>query len=486
MKISEVEQRTGMDRTNIRFYENEGLIRPKREDNGYRDFSEGDVESLLRVKLLRSVHVPVDKIKTLLAGKISLSNLLDEQIHVLENEKEDVNYAQEICRLMKSEKISVSELDAKKYLDRLEEKTLQTKTEYFAVTKDKLPQVYRPWKRYFARIMDLAIYTLVLDSFLIVLLNVITSNRSLLESIMFSAVVGVMMLLIEPLLLSKIGTTPGKAVFGLEVRAPEGNKLSYEEGFRRSFGVIKYGLGFSIPFYNLVRLYKSYKILENHETLPWDEEIAYRLKNENSYGDGLAVISMIMLIVAAVFLQDLEKLPPNKGELTIGEFVENYRHYGDLIGLEDDYELNHYGEWTSTRNDRDVFVDIGHFEKPLFRYELSNGSIKSVSFTVNTKQKKMPIGSNRLEILLIYYALAGAQDETTVFSQPIREFTLGKLNNGFTSFKESHRGVNMNVEVSYEGYEEVGEMLFPEDEAELHTYSLYFSADLDRERVEKP
>ncbi len=248
---------------------------------------------------------------------------------------------------------------------------------------------------------------------------------------------------------------------------------------RRTFEVIRYGIGFFIPVYNYYRLYVSYKALNKEETLPWDYDIAYIEKSGKYFQGGLVVVSMVVLIAGGIFLQDLEMLPPNRGELTIAEFVENYRHYEELIEVEDDFELNNYGEWISTRDDHTLYIELGYYEKPMFRYELSDGKIRSVSFTVNTRQKKMPLASNRMEILLIYYALAGAQEETTVFSQPIREFSLGKLNNGFTSFKESHRGVNMNVDVSFEGYEEIGEVLFPLDEAELHTYSLYFSADLD-------
>ncbi|MFH5836480.1 MerR family transcriptional regulator [Proteiniclasticum sp. C24MP] len=229
MKIREIEIRTGMDRTNIRFYEREGLISPLRQDNGYREFSEEDLETLLRIKLLRSIHVPLDQIRGLMEGEISLTDLLDNQIHVLEDEKEDVNYAQEICRLMKNEESSVLHLDAKKYLDQLDEKSSLSKTDYFSVKKDKLPQVYSPVRRFLARILDLSIYAFLLDSVLVFIFNMITSNRNAVENLLFTGVVTVLMLLVEPLLLMKFGTTPGKALLGLIVRNPEGSRLSYAE-----------------------------------------------------------------------------------------------------------------------------------------------------------------------------------------------------------------------------------------------------------------
>ena len=46
MTIKELEERTGMARANIRFYESEGLLSPARQENGYRDYSEEDVKTL--------------------------------------------------------------------------------------------------------------------------------------------------------------------------------------------------------------------------------------------------------------------------------------------------------------------------------------------------------------------------------------------------------------------------------------------------------
>lgn len=42
--IAELEARSGMTRANIRFYESEGFLSPARRENGYRDYSEADLE----------------------------------------------------------------------------------------------------------------------------------------------------------------------------------------------------------------------------------------------------------------------------------------------------------------------------------------------------------------------------------------------------------------------------------------------------------
>ena len=55
MTIKEIETLSGLPRANIRYYEPEGLIAPKRVENGYREYSQADAEVLLRVKLLRAL-----------------------------------------------------------------------------------------------------------------------------------------------------------------------------------------------------------------------------------------------------------------------------------------------------------------------------------------------------------------------------------------------------------------------------------------------
>ena len=51
MKMKEAEARTGLDRKNIRYYESEELLAPRRtEGNRYRDYSEEDIQlSLIHI-----------------------------------------------------------------------------------------------------------------------------------------------------------------------------------------------------------------------------------------------------------------------------------------------------------------------------------------------------------------------------------------------------------------------------------------------------
>ena len=80
MTIKELERRTGLPRTSIRFYEQEGLLTPERRENNYRDYSEDNERTLEKIKLLRRLSLDLDAIRRLQAGELSLSRALASKI----------------------------------------------------------------------------------------------------------------------------------------------------------------------------------------------------------------------------------------------------------------------------------------------------------------------------------------------------------------------------------------------------------------------
>ena len=63
MKTNELEKEIGLSKYTIRYYEKEGLIQPKREENGYRDYDDETVQKLKIIKFLRNLQISVDDIK---------------------------------------------------------------------------------------------------------------------------------------------------------------------------------------------------------------------------------------------------------------------------------------------------------------------------------------------------------------------------------------------------------------------------------------
>ncbi len=120
MKINEVEAAVGITKKNIRFYEEEGLIAPGREPgNGYRSYSQADVERLQRIKLLRKLDVPLADIREMLAGQKTLAEGMAQQLERLSTRRKDLDEAIGFCELLHGEPGTLEKLDVQQTLARL-------------------------------------------------------------------------------------------------------------------------------------------------------------------------------------------------------------------------------------------------------------------------------------------------------------------------------------------------------------------------------
>ena len=68
MLINEVQYKVGLTKKSIRYYESEGLLKPKRNSNNdYREYDDSDIKDLKLIKFLRNLNVPINEIKKLLS-----------------------------------------------------------------------------------------------------------------------------------------------------------------------------------------------------------------------------------------------------------------------------------------------------------------------------------------------------------------------------------------------------------------------------------
>ena len=117
MKIYQVEKLVGITKKNIRFYEEQGLITPKRNpDNDYRDYSLSDVQALEKIKLLRKLYIPIEEIRLLESGSLTLAQSMKEQIVRIEKEMQNAEVIKELCKKLHDETLEIESLDAQKYL----------------------------------------------------------------------------------------------------------------------------------------------------------------------------------------------------------------------------------------------------------------------------------------------------------------------------------------------------------------------------------
>lgn len=121
MKIKFVEELVGITRKNIRFYEEQGLLSPRRADNGYREYEEEDVRRLMQIKLLRKLGVPIEEIRRVIDGKVSLCDCLDRHQDALELQKENLTKMQAVSDRIIVSHVTLENLPIETYLDQIEQ-----------------------------------------------------------------------------------------------------------------------------------------------------------------------------------------------------------------------------------------------------------------------------------------------------------------------------------------------------------------------------
>lgn len=143
MTIKEMEARTGMSRANIRYYEQEGLIAPQRDSNGYRNYQESDVQALERILLMRRLGVSLEDIRALQAGSLPLGEAMERQADKLGREQQEAAAAQALCRSIQTTGVPYGRLDARPFLQ-----APQPPPELPAM--DAILPLRHPWRRHLA------------------------------------------------------------------------------------------------------------------------------------------------------------------------------------------------------------------------------------------------------------------------------------------------------------------------------------------------
>lgn len=347
MTIREIEEQLGIPRATVRYYEREGLLAPARGGNNYRDYTEEDRSTLEKICLLRRLDMPLDTIKAVQRGEVSLREALERQEKLLEDGAERQRRATELCRTLLRDGATYPELDAGRYR---EEPALPPESAAPAGENAASPpqppapslskpwlreppplpegavKAFNPWQRFWARTLDLTAADLVVMAVLALIFHVspVTNDSNLLD-------VGILVLgwlvvfLAEPLLLSTWGNTPGKWLLGLKLEDYFGGKLTWWEGFSRCCGVLTEGFGLHIPIYSLWRHWKCYKACRDYRPLDYDSENRYysRVGDRWHWRAAGAICLSLALAVLAVVVSFQAILPPNRGELTPEEFYDN-------------------------------------------------------------------------------------------------------------------------------------------------------------------
>ena len=455
MHIRELEERSGMTRANIRFYESEGLLHPSRRENGYRDYTEDDLTSLRRIRLLRALHVSIQDIRALQAGTLSLNSALDQQMEQLAAEQTILERSREVCRSLRDSGVSYASLDAVPYLERLAEADHAA-----APQTDIVPRVNAPWRRWFAYMLDLTFYQSLWYLFLLPVFHVNLLQLSPGERLLDRLVQLALLFLLEPLFLSRLGTTPGKWILGLSIRDSDGARLRYRSAQRRTFLRWRYGLGFNLPVYSLIRLWRSSMSCLDGETLEWECDWRYdsvmTLRDTRPRRYLAYILCLVLLLSVTGFSVLLAQQPAHRGEITVAQFCENYNRYADYYLQNDIWRLDSKGHWVEkVPYDPSIqVVVIGPTMEercPILHFTEENGVMTGVSFAHSQYNAVLP--NSHIDVMqILFLSFAGAQKEAGLW---MKEADRGRRiisDSVFQGFDVTAYGVRAVCDVNYEGY----------------------------------
>lgn len=494
MRIQDLENRTGLERPTIRFYEREGLLKPKRSENGYREYSDSDAEQLLKIKLLRQLGMPVYKIKDLQRGCADFSAELETQIRLLTEQIQQNKHAREVCKVIQNDGVNYQTMDPERYLKLLRELPADRPAIRNGFHENVEKEIH-PWRRFAARTLDYTLFSAIIRFLLFVIFRIRPISGFFL-TLLLNIGYGLLFVPVEALMLHLWGTTLGKWIMGIRLDYIQGGNLPLGAAFRRAFRVYKSGMGFCLPVIQPLRnliyyctltgralfWWRRYEEIDPPDDLQWDEEteIIYSVRTgkENA---GLAGFLALWVLISTITVMDIAKPKYRGNALTVAQFAENYNYVLDL--LDEDHERYQELQPDGTKypySDTMAVISIGgtqENQQDNFAYETEGGFIRTISYQ-NSWQDifyVQPVGS---ECYNAAVSLLMAQDG---YSLPeLYEFSQlweTEQNNAISSFR--YQILEVSWEIQYKDCQFYNGILMPESEAN-GTAEVIFKLTIDK------
>lgn len=140
MNIKKAEELSGVSRQNIRFYEREGLLNPERNaENDYREYGEEHIRILKQIRAMRMLDMPLDRIRLVLAGKLSPAEAAAEQQQRLRQQQAQLAAAIRFCEEWQS-LARLEDLDVDTVLSRMEQ-------------PENAPGLFRKWQEDYRKVV---------------------------------------------------------------------------------------------------------------------------------------------------------------------------------------------------------------------------------------------------------------------------------------------------------------------------------------------
>lgn len=157
-------------------------------------------------------------------------------------------------------------------------------------------QLATPWRRYWARFLDLTIFSILLAlSAGVVMPSLFVEGGPFYGpggDQLFGWLVLPFAMIADGIVLGLFGTTPGKAIAGVHVSGVRGAKLKVGDAIQRNLQVWWYGLGTGFPIISLFTLISAYRRASRGESMRWEISTGGR-----SYAKGTAARTVLTALI---------------------------------------------------------------------------------------------------------------------------------------------------------------------------------------------
>ena len=351
--------------------------------------------------------------------------------------------------------------------------------DHAASQAEERPYAFTPWRRLFAYNLDCKLCQLLLYAVLELGFHVNTNKRSWLLSLLYACLALMLQLLIEPWLLHRFGTTPGKALMGIYIETESGERPTCAQARARTWKRFWYGLGASIPILGLVRMWqKGYRPCRDCEPCAWDSEneLVCLIHDRKAWRGWIMAAAYAGCVAVNVLLSSAAALPPCRGRLTVAQFARNYNMLANYYGDETNWRLDETGAWEDITPAGVFIVRIGdEIGRPDWQFTLdADGYIQRAELAADYRNCDGMVWISTLEdqTLLGTLSIVCAQPGVHAWSfAPQRVARAFKQQPDTGSVRMTYQGVSIAYDCVYQGFAPASTALIPvetENEARMH------------------
>lgn len=177
--------------------------------------------------------------------------------------------------------------------------------------------VHRPWRRWFARFVDLNLFGNTVGIIVLIVLQALTPTiasqfeRYIADPIVDGAILLLLWMPFECACISLFGSTPAKWLFGIRISDLDGKRLNFIDSLRRYVGMMVQGAGIGIPVVVFFTYIFSYRRLTSTGTTAWDEASHSEVSHVSfkSWRYAATTLAVIGSLLFTVLLKTQSKTP---------------------------------------------------------------------------------------------------------------------------------------------------------------------------------